>query len=251
MKALNIFKKDPLAKIAIKYKLPLGFITLNLIIFAIGGYFMINSVYAPLNNEIMARLKSESLAQASIFDKKLETLARRAEDFSSDGFIRTQTAILASRPENRGDPGVVEARKRLQAHLQLNKLPLEKDFYDLQIYSLNHKKLVGLQENSLYASQIFNPVPAGTNAPSQYFSPIAVLNVGTQAPMSAVVTPLWDIYKKQKIGYLVCVIHLGRVIREVASTYQDVIARTKMEKYLTLIDQNGAGLEVPWQFLKP
>ena len=88
---MNWIPKDPLAKIDIKYKLPLGFVCLYLVVFSIGGYFVINSVYAPLNQEILRRLQSESLAQATVFEQKLEMLARRSEDFASDGFIRTQT----------------------------------------------------------------------------------------------------------------------------------------------------------------
>jgi len=115
--------EDPLSKIAIKYKLPLSFVALYLIVFGAGGYFIINSVYDSLENEIRSRLHSESLAQAAIFDKKLETFERRAEDFASDGFIRAQTEILTQNH----DPLVVkQAYNRLTAHLKKNKLSLIK-----------------------------------------------------------------------------------------------------------------------------
>ncbi len=71
-------KKDPLSKIAIKYKLPLSFVALYLIVFGAGGYFIITSVNDSFDREIRARLQIESLAQAAIFDKKLETFERRS-----------------------------------------------------------------------------------------------------------------------------------------------------------------------------
>ncbi len=124
------FKKDPLSNIAIRYKLPLSFIFLYLIVFGIGGYLIVNSVYSTLDNEILTRLKSESLAQATLFDKRLEMLLRRAEDFSSDGFIRARSTTLTRYPSGSSNKKI---KQQLQTHLRVNKLPLIAEFADLQI----------------------------------------------------------------------------------------------------------------------
>ena len=129
-------------------------------------------------------------------------------------------------------------------------MPLEKDFYDLQVHSLQGQKIAGLKEKSLSAEQIFVEIPATSTIPEQYFSPIFFLETDGRDPVTAIVTPLWNIYRQKRIGYLVCVIHLGTVLMDLARTYQGAIAETQMEKYLTLIDQKGVGLEIPWQLLK-
>ena len=59
---------------------------------------MIDSVYSPLDQAILLRKQSEIMTLATLSDKQLETLWRRAENFSSDGFIRTQTTRLISAP---------------------------------------------------------------------------------------------------------------------------------------------------------
>lgn len=253
MRLLDVLNRDPLARIPIKYKLPLGFIVLNLVIFAIGGYFMLHSVYAPLNEQILTRLQSESMAQATLFDKKLETLARRAEDFSSDGFIRTQTELLVTvqQGNNRQDGKAVGSRiaQALLDHLRHNKLPLEPNFYDLQVYGLQQSKLVGLRERSMIPDDIFAPDDRRPGT-LQRFTRIVYLDGTQPRPLTAVVTPLLDIYRQKQIGYLVCVIDLGRVLWDLASTYRGAVRDRQMEKYLTLFDRHGNGLEIPWERLQ-
>ncbi|MCG8604131.1 HAMP domain-containing protein, partial [bacterium] len=233
--------KDPLSKIDIKYKLPLGFVCLYLVVFGIGGYFVINSVYAPLNQEILLRLQSESLAQATIFDKKLEMLARRAEDFASDGFIRTETEELIKRPDN------ARSAEALQGHLRVNKLPLIDEFVDLHIFDLDGRKLSGINPN---ANLIPKDILGDLNASQQRFSSIVVPNSVADFPSTAIQTPLWDIQMNRQIGYLVCVVNLISVINKTASDYAEGITESSLEKYLTFVDQNGVALEVPWWYLK-
>ena len=102
---------------------------------------MIDSVYSPLDQAILLRTQSETMTLATLFDKQLETLWTRAEDFSSDGFIRTQTKMLisASRPLDQ----MPEYQELLQ-HLRLNKLPIVHGFVDLQIYDMDLRQIVGL-----------------------------------------------------------------------------------------------------------
>ncbi len=233
--------KDPLAKIEIKYKLPLGFVCLYLIVFGIGGYFVVNSVYAPLNHEIQLRLQSESLAQATIFDKRLEMLARRAEDFSSDGFIRTQTDRQVA------PSGKSASLEQLRHHLQVNKLPLVDEFVDLQIYDLQGRKLISAHEGK-YSIQ--HDIQAELQENHQQFGSIIGPTLSVLFPSTGIITPLWDIKMERHIGYLVCVVNLVAVINNTALDNQQGISEAGMEKYLAFIDQRGVALEVPWWYLK-
>ena len=107
----------------------------------VGGYFMNDSVYSPLDQAILLRKQSEIMTLATLFDKQLETLWRRAEDFSSDGFIRTQTTSLISAPS---PLDYIPEYLELLQHLRVNKLPIVHGFVDLQIYDMDLRQIVGL-----------------------------------------------------------------------------------------------------------
>ena len=234
-----LLKRDPLAKIDIKYKLPLGFIALYLVIFGVGGYFVIDSVYSPMNREILLRLQSETFAQATVFDKKLETLARRTEDFSSDGFIRTQTELLVSRD----DP---QARERLRTHLQVNKLPLVREFVDLQVYSLDRQRLVSL--HAIPVDPFSTPEPSTADG-MPVFTSIILPDSSYPMPTTAIVAPLWRIDRKHQIGYLVCVVDLVSVIHNALEGRLEATQESGAEKYLAFVAK-GVSLEVPWWYLQ-
>lgn len=241
--------KDPLSKIPIKVKLPLGFIALYFIVFAIGSYFVITSVYSPLNREILLRLQSETLAQAAIFDKKLETLIRRAEDFASDGFIRTQTEILSASDAGtpRSQTDLLAAHNALQNHLRVNKLPLIKEFLDLQIYDLKLRKLVGIRPDAPPLQDLLVPIVHGSGAS---VSAIIPPNDVDAFPTAAIVKPIWDIDHKNRIGYLACHFQLELIIESTLLDYFQAMPESGMEKHLTIVDQSGLRLEIPWWYLR-
>jgi len=245
-KKMRLLKKDPLSKIAIKFKLPLSFVALYLIVFGAGGYFIVNSVYDSLDKEIISRLRSESLAQAVIFDKKLETFGRRAEDFASDGFIRTQTEILTS-SSNRKKAFYLKTRQKLENHLENNKLPLIEEFVDLQIFDLNFKQIAGVKKNPI---QIKRYLTSPIQIEQTKFSSIITENDNPSFPSLAIITPLWDIKRIRKIGYLVCLLDLRRVIFAVAKEYGFALSNPNLEKRITLIDQKGVSLKVPGSYLE-
>ncbi len=239
------FNKDPLSKIPIKFKLPLSFVTLYLIVFGVGGYFIINSVYDSLENEILSRLRSESLAQAAIFDKKLETLARRAEDFASDGFIRTQTEILTN-PEFTLNVKK-QAKNRLKNHLRNNKLPLVAEFFDLQVLDSEDHHLVSIGKPFKKVKRYFQH----TNSLNRTrFSAIIPPDSFNTFASLAIVTPLWDIKRTHKIGNLLCLINLEKLINNLAQEYTNTIAGDYLEKSLTFIDPLGSHLEIPWHYFE-
>ncbi|MFQ5630906.1 MAG: HAMP domain-containing protein, partial [bacterium] len=248
---MNWQKKDPLSKIPIKVKLPLGFIALYLIVFGVGSFFVITSVYSPLSREILLRLQSESLAQATIFDKKLETLNRRTEDFASDGFIRTQTEILAAGhagvPASHADADLLAAHDALQNHLRVNKLPLIKEFIDLHVYDLKLQKLAGIRAEALPIREYLEPI---IRANTRKISAIIPPNETDSFPTAAIVTPLWDIEHENRIGYLACHFQVAVMIEGTLQDYYQAMPESEMEKHLTLIDQSGLRLEIPWWYLK-
>ena len=239
------FNKDPLAKIPIKFKLPLSFVTLYLVVFGMGGYFIINSVYDSLENEILSRLKSESLAQAAIFDKKLETLARRAEDFASDGFIRTQTEILTNQQINQAQKR--QAKIRLKNHLLKNKLPLIAEFFDLQVLDSHYSTLVSIGLPFEKVKQYFQ---LDSSLNQTRFSAILPPDSVNPFPSLAIITPLWDIKRQGKIGNLLCLVNLEQLINNLAREYTNTLVGGQLEKSLTFIDPLGGHLEIPWHYFE-
>lgn len=233
---MNWIPKDPLAKVDIKYKLPLGFACLYLVVFSIGGYFIINSVYAPLNREILLRLQSESLAQAAVFEQKLEMLARRSEDFASDGFIRTHVHNHIKR-ENA--PGSLD---EFRQHLLVNKLPLVEEFVDLQVFDMQGNQIISALEN-------FYDIQPELLEKQQQLGAIITPSESVSFPSTAIITPLWDIKMINQIGYLVGVVNLVSVINNTALDYEEGISEARIEKYLTFVDQKGVAIEVPWWYL--
>jgi len=250
---MNWIRKDPLSKLDIKYKLPLGFITLYLVVFGIGGYLVIRSVYSPLSNEILLRLESESLAQATLFDKKFDMLARRSEDFASDGFIRTHTDELVSLAAGRSNQSgsstrsKEEVRNLLQTHLRVNKLPLVQEFVELQVYDLQGTLIASVRD-SIFAIQ--HTVAAKLPSDEQRFSPLILPTDDIAYPTTAVISPLWHIRQKRKVGYLVCIINLISVIKQTTLEYERGISESNIEKYLTFVDHTGVSLELPWRYLE-
>lgn len=241
---MRFYIKDPLSKINIKYKLPFGFITLFLIIFGIGGYFVMNVVYEPLNREIFLRLQSETFAQKTIFDKKLETLKRRAEDFSSDGFIRSLTFSLI-RDSKDSPAGQAKLQEQLKRHLLINKLPLVPEFVDLQIFDGKKRLLTNAKEK-----YVNFPLPVAQYDLSAdiQFTPFIIQE--NTVPISAILVPIWNIERSEKIGFIACLVDLTAIIRNSAHFVAGTEKQAEVEKYLTLIDQDGTRIEVPWWYLK-
>lgn len=205
---------------------------------------MINSVYTPLDREILLRLQSETVTLATLFDRQLESLERRAEDFSSDGFIRTQTEELISATA----PQIAHpAYEKLQQHLRINKLPIVQEFVDLHIYNLDKKKIIGLNNVS---SDIQNTIIQEFHPENQSFSGIIPPTDTNAFPMAAIITPLYNIQHDKQIGYLVCILDLVLVIEHTSIKFDNAIPEPHTEKYLTFVDQYGMKLEIPWWYLE-
>src|SRR5262245_59152537 len=112
--------RDPLAGVPIRYKLTLGFVGLCLLAYGIGAALVSSSARDGLRRQIHARLRSEAETRAVRLDASVDKWLARAQDFASDGLIRTEVERLsalaaADRPE---------AARPLRGHLERNKLPL-------------------------------------------------------------------------------------------------------------------------------
>ena len=233
------FFKDPFARVPIKIKLPFGLIMLFLFLMTVGGYFLINSVYTPMNHEILKRLQTETMSFSMLFDRKLASLGRRAADFSSDGFIRTQTQLLL----------VSESadRSELLQHLQVNKLSIVDEFVDLQIYDMAHSKILGANAT---APVIQNDSADYFVPGEQRFSSIIAPDSLNAFPSTAIVSPLYDLAHDRQIGYLVCIMDLALVIESSTIGHGRSMPEPYTEKFLTVVDQRGLTLEIPWWYLE-
>jgi signal transduction histidine kinase len=235
--------RDPFSKVPLRIKLPLGFIILFLCIMSTGGYFAVSSVYTPLNREIMLRLQDETLALATLFDAHLESLKRRAEDFSSDGFIRAHTAAWVDAPSRSAAD-----LEPLRNHLRVNKLPIVREFLDLQIYDLHKHKILGIREKGpdIRPNILLDMYPG-----EQRVSAFVSSDAGEDAfPAAVIITPLRDIANGKAIGYLVCVMDLLPVIERVMARYDPSTDDTSREKHLRITDQRGQTLEIPWWYMQ-
>lgn len=238
-------KKDPLANIAIRYKLPLSFIFLFLIVFGIGGYIIINSIYHMLDQEILSRVESELITRTILLDKKIETLCRRSEDFSSDGFIRTHTEYLIKTADKKSD-SYRHDREKLKIHLQLNKLPLVDEFIDLQIYDLESKELLSVRTAH---HPLLNYIRPALRSNRQVCSSIIPANPVDAFPSMAIVTPLWNLQRTKKIAYLVSHVHLLKLWTSVLSQNKTIFANEEAsEQFLILADSNNSNLKLSFDF---
>ncbi|MFQ6610323.1 MAG: HAMP domain-containing protein, partial [Fidelibacterota bacterium] len=230
--------KDPLAKLKIRYKLPLSFVMISLIAFGLGGYLIINTVHSSLFREIQTRLKSETIAQSSVFDQHLLMLGRRAQDFASDGFIRTQTELIAH--SDSIDPDVQEG---LINHLKINKLPIVEEFTNLHIFNTEGIRLISVNTPE---TAIENIVSFGFTQDTLWYSSLFSASDEGSSPLFAIVTPLINIRKTMPIGYLVCVVDFSRILTYISEHYQNALSFSDTEKYLTFLDQSGVFLNIPW-----
>ncbi|NOZ08373.1 MAG: HAMP domain-containing protein [FCB group bacterium] len=235
---MNWLQKDPLAKLRIKYKLPLSFVMVSLIAFGLGGFLIIKSVHASLSREIQTRLKSETVAQASVFDQHLLLLGRRSQDFASDGFIRTQTELLETDPQTES-----KTKERLINHLLINKLPIVEEFSNLLVFDNNSNLLVSVFPSD---DRLRRMLSAGLGQDTLWYSPLFQSAAGNNEPQFAIVTPLINIHQTQHIGYLVCVVDFRSVINYISGQYQKAMSFSDVEKYLSFIDQTGSVLDIPW-----
>lgn len=203
--------RDPLSRVQIKYKLPAAFVGVCLLAFGVGGYLISVSAGEALEGEIRQRLRAESALIAQAMEARLVLLRRRAEDFASDGYIRTQL----ERMRTHDAPG---ARERLRRHLRMNKLPLVEALSDIVV----------LPENSAHCASFSAAADDTQWTTIVDESDARVLRRGSLAAMPdrSIVTlpvPVYELHGRRCIGTLVFVIGLGDLLHPTVplSTHAD------------------------------
>jgi len=175
--------RDPLFWVPIKFKLPLAFVSICLVAFGVGGFVVTSTAQEALARQIRHRLDERAAATRTIVGHHLDLVARRAEDFASDGFIRTSTAALA----REGGAGAA-----LRRHLLANKLPLVPAFVDAVVLDVDGRRLCDVHGGAA-------AVPASETS----FTPLLEPDGTRDYASFAVATPLRDLAGERTIGTLV------------------------------------------------
>ncbi len=132
--------RDPLGKIPIAYKLPLGFLVVCLVVFGVGGIVLMSSARGALEKEIAQRVGERSSAVALIIERHIDLLRQRARDFASDGYIREQ---FQSRETSDS------SNARLSRHIAVNKLPLVHTVSGIALYDVEGRERVAIPSSSV------------------------------------------------------------------------------------------------------
>jgi signal transduction histidine kinase len=170
--------------VPVKYKLPLTFVLICLVAFGIGGFVVTSTARDALERQIRLRLDERAAAARTVVTHHLGLLARRSEDFASDGFIRTHLAAIVA-----GDQA---AAGRLKEHLRANKLPLVEAFVDAAVLDTEGTVRVTVKGEA-----------AGAPAEETSFTPLQPPTAGRSYPEFSVQTPLSSIDGGRRIGTLV------------------------------------------------
>ncbi len=198
--------RDPLHQVPVRYKLPLMFISVCLLAFGVGGYFVSGSARHALEGEILSRLEFQSRAYATALEGRLQMLARRTEDFASDGYIRDYAEALLREPEG---PLANQLREDLGVHLRENKLPLEPSFLDLFVFGPEGELLLGTSETLTELPTEALSTGRAT-APSHFSNFVPALSGGP--PRLFISTPVTSRRGGVSLGRLLSCVHPARWI---------------------------------------
>jgi len=183
--------RDPLFWAPVKFKLPLTFVSICLVAFGVGGFVVTDTAQEALEIQIRQRLDERAVATGIVVGHHLSLVGRRAEDFASDGYIRTAVEAL--------ERGESEAAAGLRTHLVVNKLPLVDAFVDAAVLDSSGRVLLN--------------VHGGAQGPSVTHTSFTALHERGGArdyPSFAVATPLRDLKGTRRIGTLVLQIEANR-----------------------------------------
>lgn len=229
--------RDPLAWVPIRIKLSASYVIICVLAFGVGGYLISTSARSAVEREIMERLQWQSAAGAQALDHGLSLLARRTEDFASDGFIRsvTEAVVLGN-----GSASIVE----MERHLAQNKLPLVPEYRNILIFDaagkLRAAALPG--EIGVPASKI---AAAISRDGLTYTGLPRITSVDSDDHLFAIATPLWNLKRSRRLGSLVAVVDLERWLTASFPAASVVSSRGAAERMrLTIMDADGSGLEI-------
>jgi len=247
--------RDPLHSISVKHKLALMFVGLCLIAFGLGGYLISRSAGEVLVQEIRSRLVFQCQAYATALDSYLQMLARRSEDFASDGHIRgLLEQINAAAPE--GD-GTEALRLELGRHLRDNKLPLVEAFVDLTVVDHLGRVVVAVHDQeSAQATRLARLVneEREIGAGDPWYSgilPVVPASGASPAPPAraggaglAIGTPLYALKGGARVGSLLTWVDADAWLTSAVLSVSRTFAEGEDRAELSLRDREGRHLEV-------
>ncbi|MFZ1729834.1 MAG: ATP-binding protein [Bacteroidota bacterium] len=143
--------RDPLARVSIRFKLTAAFVGICLSAFGVGGYMVSTFARDSLEKEVLQRLRSESARIALHLDNRLDMFIRRAEDFASDGYIRTKLESASLRM--RGSGSNEKLAEDLRSHLVRNKFPLIQGLANLSIHAADGRCIASVVERDFLAER--------------------------------------------------------------------------------------------------
>ncbi|MBR9978864.1 MAG: HAMP domain-containing protein [Bacteroidetes bacterium] len=232
--------RDPLSRVQIRYKLPAAFVGVCLFAFGVGGYLISVSARDALEDEIRLRLRSESEALAQGLEAQLTLLGRRAEDFASDGYIRTQVErILAA--------GTGDARNRnvlkedLLHHLRQNKFPLVQPLADLAICLRDGTPLLAVLE--LQGPDFTAALREGASRDTLWCSRF-ITDEQSGHRYFALVTPLYDMRRDNVPAALVFWIDVQEWLRPLEHEGVRVLVREDEGHAISVTDRTGQRIDV-------
>jgi signal transduction histidine kinase len=187
--------RDPLAGVPIRYKLTLGFVGLCLLAYGIGAWLVASSAREDLRAQIHERLRSEAQAHAVLVSASLDKWIARAQDFASDGLVRTEAERLAALdlPET--------ASAVLRDHLARNKLPLVAPVaVDLLVADVAGRRLAQVRPSAPALDAFVARAVAGGGTTVSGFA----LAASPGAPAGfGLATPLRSLGQDRAVGWLV------------------------------------------------
>ncbi len=185
--------RDPLSVLPVRYKLPLTFVFLCVVAFALGGYLVMTVATESLERQIRLRLNDRAARTNMVIAKDLELLGRRVEDFASDGHIRLMLEELLERRGAGGQPNAVA--DELIRHLRENKLPLVTEFVNAFLLDRDGELLL-----SAFGDQ--ERVPRGFDSGGLWYGPLKEPDRDFSHPSFIISTPTSAIEGGEKIGFL-------------------------------------------------
>ncbi len=232
--------RDPLAKLPIKYKLPLTFLFLCLVMLAVGGVLVSRFARTALEHEIKMRLEAVAVARASSIEAARDLLGRRVQDFASDGLIREHLRSITEEGEHAD-------AKKLSRHLRINKTPLVDCFLDCSVWDTQGHLVAGSREKR--APAMAELAKRATHEAGLWYSTFVPRNDVDPVPVFAINTPVLDLDGKRVIGRLSAWVHIGRFLSSVPGIDEQLLSDDARDK-LILQDQDGNDLVVPRWLLR-
>ena len=235
-----------LRDLSVRTKLAAIFVSVSFLTFGVGGTLVAGDATDTLQDQIMARLEFQSRAYATGLDAYLLLLARRSEDFASDGFIRDETEFLT------GAATLEEStahRDALRRHLLQNKLPLELAFQDLTLIGTDGEVVLSTCDE---LPEGFGARVAGTTAGSEpWFSELLPGRGATDPARFAIVVPLTSRHDGHPLGSLVAWIGPGVWITSALGHEAFESEQERGETTLHLVDRTGARLRISGELIGP